>query len=274
MEIIKSNDIYSVDSISMYDIIYGKAMLNRVTTTGTVINISSIFISTPQDQSLDLEKFNEEFQGGEAIDTPQELVKFISKLKGSFVYPLDRLDNFLTHYVNLYLNNIFKSGYTIESVFTDLEDLFSIDEVVNAPGMKRMIKFFSKLFSTNYSNRERLKEILGEEKEVDETFNRVIYPIPVLIINPVCGLIGFSKVNESEPSLLSFRRFLDNNEITKVVCQNDSFFSILEDIRKASKEFDELGYITLVHRTLDDMRYGLIVNKVYHRDNGTYLLER
>lgn len=272
MQIIKSNDIYSVDSISLQDIIYGKAMLNKASTVGTIVNVSAIFTGYPLEQPLDLENFNESFKGGEKITTPEELANFIVKLQDDFTYSLDRLDDFLTHYVNSYLYYNMKSTLTIESVFTDIEDLVKMPQVANTLGMKRMVTFFSKLFSINYNNRVRLREILEEEKEVDEQIGRIIYPVPVLIINPVCGLIGFSKTNDA--SMTRFRNFLDSNEISKVVCQNDSFYPILEDIRNASNEFNDLGYITIVHRTLDDMKYGLITNKVYHRDDGTYYLTK
>lgn len=275
MKIVKCNDIYSVDSISMQDIIYGKAMLNKTSTVGTIASITAIFSSRPIDQELDLSRFNDLFKGGENINTPQDLVEFIDKLKDEEIYPLDRLDDFLTHYVNQYLltNYVSKESWYIDSVFTDLGDLFQIPSITDSLAVKRMIKFFSKLFYINYNNRDRLKEILEEEKEEDTTLNRLLYPIPVIVINPVCGLHGFDKLPNGQ-SMVGFRNFLNSNEIARVVGQNDPFFPILEEIRKASTEFDELGYITLFHRPLEKMKFGIVSNKVFHKDNGIYYLTK
>lgn len=273
MKIVKCNDIYSVDSISMQDIIYGKAMLNKASTVGTVASISAIFTSIPIDQELDLSRLNELFQGGENINTPQNLVEFIDKLKDEQIYPLDRLDDFLTHYANQYLLINQDKGWYIDSVFTDLGDLFQKNEVTETLSCKRMIKFFSKLFFINYNNRDRLREILEEEKEEDTTLNRLLYPIPVIVINPVCGLHGYDKLPNGQ-SMVGFRNFLNSNEITRIVCQNDSFYPILEEIRSTCNEFDELGYITLFHRPLETMKFGIVSNKVFHKDNGTYYLTK
>lgn len=274
MKIAQCSDIYSVDTISMEDLIYGKAMLNRTSTVGTVVSINAIFNSVPITQPLELQDFNSNFQGAENIKTTGDLVNFLAKLKEDFIYPLDRLDDFLTFYVNQYLTIVMKLSYTIDSAFVDLEELFQIEEVRKSPGLDKMLTFFSRLFYINFKNRETLKEILEKEKEEDTEFNRIIYPIPVLVINPVCGLIGFGKENSNGMSMSSLKSFLDSNEISKTVCQDNSFYPVLEEIRQASKEFDELGYITIYHRTLDDMKYGLISNKVFHRADGTYYLTK
>lgn len=274
MKVIQCNDVYSVDSISMEDIIYGKAMLNKATTVGTIVSIRSIFNSTPMSQPFELDNFNSMFQNAESIQTPEDLANFLEGIKDDLVYPLERLDDFLTYYVNRYLAINMKMDCAIDSVFMDFKDLLKFDSVQKSPSLKKMVGFFSRIFINNYKNRDALKEILLQEKEEDHSLNRIIYPIPVLIINPVCALLGFGKDQNTGTSMSSFKIFLESNEISKVVCQNDSFYPILEDIRQASKDFDDLGYITLYHRSLDDMKYGIISNNIYYRDDGTYFITK
>ena len=277
MKIVKCNDIYSVDTINMQDIIIGKAMLNKASTIGTIASITALFSSIPIDQPLDLSKFNVLFQGGEKITTPEELVEFIEKLRDEEIYPIDTLDDFLTHYINQYLlinlGTYQKNDWYIDSTFTDLKDLFDTPGLTGTLTVKRMIKFFSQLFAINYNNREKLIEILEEETEEDKEVNRLLYPLPVITLNPVCGLLGFEQF-ENGQSMVGLKNFLTSNEVTRIVCQNDAFFPILEEIRKTSNEFDELGYITLYHRPLTTMKYGIVSNKVYHRENGTYYLTK
>lgn len=274
MKIIQCDDVYSVDSISMEDIIYGKAMLNKTTTVGTIVSIRAIFNSSPVSQPLELDKFNQMFQNAESIQTSEDLANFLEDIKDDLIYPLERLDDFLTYYVNRYLAINMKLKCSIDSIFTDLRELLEDKNVQKSPSLNRMLNFFTRLFINNYNNRDVLKEILTQEQEHDTKLDRLIYPIPVLIVNPVCALYGFGKENGKDTSLGSFKLFLNSNELSKIVCQNDSFYPILEEIRASSKDFDELGYMTIYHKSLDEMKYGIVSNNVFYRDDETYFLTK
>lgn len=274
MDIKVCNNYHNIDTISRGDFIIGEAMLNRQTTVGVVVDTNALYFAIPKDVELDLVNFNTLFEGADKIKTVDDLVNYFNKLKESTItYPFDRMDDFLTYYVNDYLERLLCTTFKIDSVFTDFEELVQIPEIRNAPGLDKLIKFFTTIFTANYSSRNELVEIVKDYMREANDNNTLIYTIPVLTVNPVCGLIGFGNDGHGN-SINGFRKFLCSDDRSKIICQNDSFYPNLEDIYAASQFFRSLGYIYIYAHGNDSIKFGRKKVKVYKRDNGTYFITK
>lgn len=263
METINLNDVYvikephNIASISKEDYIASQAMLHRKTVIGSVIYITSHYLSlTESDGVPDIEYLTKIYSMYSTITDFKSLVEYIkwlrdnddmynkefdSELKKFYTPSTLGIDDFLTTAINNFLKYIlYIPNASIDSAYLDIEELYVYLEKMNLvnEAIEPLIAYIKDTFAINFKNINFIRDFIYENKSKIDDTECNLYIVPRLHIKAIAHLKKFY--------LKRLREYLYNLKSSNTLVTIDHpEYDILNDIHNNSKEFKRHGNIII-----------------------------
>lgn len=263
METINLGDVHvlkephNITSVSKEDFIASQAMLYRKTVIGSVILITTHYLSlTDDDGGPNIEYLSNIYSMYNSITDFKSLVEYIkwlrdnddlynkeydNELKTYTTMSTLGIDDFLTNSINNFLKYIlYISNASIDSAYLDIEELYLYLEKMNLINEVSLplVLYIKDTLAINFKNIDFIRDFIYENKSKIEDSECYLYMIPRLHIHALTHLKKFHLKRIQE---YLFRVKSDNNLVTI----DHPEYDVLNDLYINSKEFQRHGKIII-----------------------------
>lgn len=251
----KCKEINCVDRLSKVDFVKSMALLNQQSTTATSLLIYTRYIRYEKNYDIQIDTLKSLYNvNASSVSNKEDFLNVINKIRTFPTnLPLEFVDEYFTLITNQFINVNMELDVSIESLFTDIEELFQFEDFVQHPLLKDYINYICSIIELNNTNADKLINLVEENKEIQD--NEVLYLIPIIYIANTCFLLGMSKdVIELK------KRLLTCNNI--IIDSTDTNYKDIENIVNNSYKFDINLQINIYFFSFEVNSYSKLYPKV------------